>query len=206
MRLYTFVNLYLSDIQRGIQSLHVLGNMIAKYTDEDRSWAEEKMDMITDWAKNHKTVIVLNGGNQASLVQICGDIENSWIGPKLPHACFYEDGQSLNGCLTAVGIIVPEYIYETARMMRGIRGMYMSQVPTSITMGSEEKDCSLFTYMPKESDSNIASVRVNKSLDNRIIYRITATRKEQKGEDTQFVCNKPWEMELINILNSYPLA
>ncbi len=112
MRCYSFVNYYLSDIQRGIQSGHA--NVELSLLSKEKGY-----DMYVDWAKNHKTVVVLNGGNQASLQNIYTTLEDcAKGGMMMPFAKFHEDEQSLNGALTAVSIVVPEFYYETARKVR----------------------------------------------------------------------------------------
>ena len=107
MRLYTFCNYYLSSIQQGIQSAHVLGEMFVSI---DPSY-EAEMTMLFDWAKNHKTMVVLNGGNSDELINLSDELRTLAEALNLPHADFYEDAQSLNSAMTCVGIVVPEKVY-----------------------------------------------------------------------------------------------
>lgn len=44
MRLYTFVNFYLSGMQKGVQSAHALGELMVKYRYDD--------SMLTEWLEN----------------------------------------------------------------------------------------------------------------------------------------------------------
>ena len=117
-RLYTFVNFYLSSIQQGIQSAHVLGDMSVKYRApkyyDDVAYHAAHED-FWDWNENHKTLITLNGGANA-------DIRDKYhrlnvIAPKLqrPAAfeCFCEDVPSLDGIMTACGVIVSSTIYDS---------------------------------------------------------------------------------------------
>lgn len=93
--------MYLSSIQQGIQAAHCVAEMLMKPFSEQRY-------QIQDWALNHKTLVCLNGGNNASLT----DLYNQLVGnPKYPVAKFHEDEQSMDSMLTCVGIIVPEEIY-----------------------------------------------------------------------------------------------
>jgi hypothetical protein len=62
----------------------------------------------------HKTIVVLNGGNSASLNDIYRQLTVIATKLHLPVAKFTEDLQSLNGATTAIGIIVPPRIYEYA--------------------------------------------------------------------------------------------
>jgi hypothetical protein len=117
MRFYSFTNMYLSSIQVGIQTAHCLVDMGREYDNTNQAKLGDKscIDYI-DWADNHKTIVCLNGGNKANLEEIVnffGSHHNTY-----PWCCFCEDEDSLNGCLTCVGIIVPEKIYETAKVFR----------------------------------------------------------------------------------------
>lgn len=105
LRLYSFVNFYLSDMQKGIQTGHAAVDLVREYVpDEPETVSQNHLNMVADWADNHKTFIVLNGGNNAGLkaaVGIINDID-------LPWTCFYEDQDSLGGILTCIAVVVPE--------------------------------------------------------------------------------------------------
>ena len=77
---------------------------------------QEKVDVLYDWAENHKTMICLNGGNLQGLK----DIESLFQSEQniFPWATFYEDEMSLGGILTNVCIVLPEDIYENAAKIR----------------------------------------------------------------------------------------
>lgn len=107
-RLYSFTNMYISPIQRGIQTAHIVGEL---------SQIHNK-DVYNQWASIDKTIVVLEGGNQKNLQNIYDSIVSSSLSKVFPFAAFYEDEDSLNGALTAVGIIVPEMIYEYTTMIR----------------------------------------------------------------------------------------
>lgn len=102
MRAYFWGNLYLSSIQQGIQAAHVVGDMIANY---DESTPQNQM--LVDWARHHKTMVLYNGGFQSKLIEISNIFADS---KKYPWARFHEEEDSLNGSVTCVGIIVPDYI------------------------------------------------------------------------------------------------
>ena len=106
MRLYTFNHYMLSDIQKGIQSGHATVELFAKYKENE---------MLYDWAENHKTHIALNGGNSVDLEELKTFLLGSNI--KYPWAVFNED-ESLGNLLTSISIILPEKIYECARLLR----------------------------------------------------------------------------------------
>jgi hypothetical protein len=106
LRLYSFVNYYLSSIQQGIQTGHVAVELVRKYTKDD-SHPGHQITLVEDWADNHKTFITLNGGNNAGVHEAAEILVRSG----LPMAFFREDEQSLGQMLTSAAVIVPEYIF-----------------------------------------------------------------------------------------------
>lgn len=108
MRFYSYSNFYLSPIQIGIQAFHCLGEMIIKYGAHKET---EQAHLLNDWIQNHKTLICLNGGNNASLIELhtlLTRVDN----PGYPVVKFHEDEESMGGMLTTVGIVLPAKIYE----------------------------------------------------------------------------------------------
>ena len=113
-RFYGFGNYYLSSLQQGLQSAHCIADMFVKYNKK-----KAKKEIIYDWAENHKTMVLLNGGNSLVLEQTHQFLEElKGVGMNLPYQLFYEDEQSLNGALTYVGIVVSSEIYELAATLR----------------------------------------------------------------------------------------
>lgn len=102
MRFYAIGNSYLSSIQQGIQAFHCLGEMVLSH---------DFNKYFDDWLTNHKTVVCLNGGNNAKLnstYQLLTSKDNI----DYPVAKFHEDEDSMAGMLTCVGIVLPEKIYK----------------------------------------------------------------------------------------------
>lgn len=114
MRLYTFTNYYLSSLQVGLQTAHVVHELFNKYVTDDIPHTEQ--NMLWDWSDNHKTIVILNGGNCATL----GDLELFLQSREneFAYSAFCEDRQSLNNALTCVGIVLPERIYDAAAEVR----------------------------------------------------------------------------------------
>lgn len=106
--------MYLSPIQLGIQTAHVVSELFVRYCNPSSHRV-----MLHNWAEEFKTIIVLNGGNQANLKEIllflC-EPDNPY-----PYTHFCEDEQSLNNALTCVGIVIPEYVYEAASEIRSLK-------------------------------------------------------------------------------------
>lgn len=105
MRLYNFVNMYLSDRHIGIQASHASNILVFKNHDNPA---------VADWVMNHKTTICLNGGDHESLKEIGARF--MFDQSEYANQAFTEPG--LNDAYTAVSIVVPEKIYETARICR----------------------------------------------------------------------------------------
>lgn len=104
-RLYSFVNYYLSSIQQGIQTGHAAVELVRKYTMGCPNNKDARM--VGEWADEHKTFVVLNGGNCENLLEVIRNVDDS----DLPWTYFREDEVSLGGLITAVGVIVPENLY-----------------------------------------------------------------------------------------------
>ena len=108
MRYYGFGNYYLSPLQQGLQAMHGGCDMSVQ-----EQIGSKLHNEYVDWAKNHKTVVLLNGGNQASLNELHEfllDLQQK--GYAYPVVKFNEDEQSLGMALTHVGVIVPEKVYQ----------------------------------------------------------------------------------------------
>ena len=107
MRLYTFVNHYLSPIQHGIQTAHVVAELFNKYMTKEY-YGTHLSNSLIEWSTTHKTIIVLNGGFSSNLMEL-----EEKLGKNHPYpvASFREGENELNNALTAVGIILPKKIY-----------------------------------------------------------------------------------------------
>lgn len=115
MRAYFFGNMYLSQIQQGIQAAHVTAEFFMKYPEDHEC---NKIDLLDDWARNHKTMILLNGGYGENL----HDLLEFFVDGNYPFAYFCESKEALDGAITSVGIVLPPKIYvgarEASRVMR----------------------------------------------------------------------------------------
>lgn len=129
MRFYAFGNFYLSSIQQSIQAFHACQEIYNEYCSpivEGHAIGIsnlKKMDFAAqynDWSKNHKTVILLNGGTAGNLKEIETFFKES--GNPYAHGSFYEEAGAIaegpNQALTSVGIILPEKIYNAAEHIR----------------------------------------------------------------------------------------
>lgn len=107
-RMYFLVNQYIMGIQAGIQAGHAACEMLADYDDEPLS--NPKVKLIKQWLKKDKTFILLDGGYQQRMYEFADLIPNS-----IPFAYFHEEEDALNGALTAISFVLPDYMY-TAKL------------------------------------------------------------------------------------------
>ena len=113
MRAYFFGNMYLSSIQQGIQAAHVVAEMATRYS----AFASTSgPGMFTEWATDHKTMILLNAGYSEEIRNLKDLFQKN--SNQYPWAYFHESDEALDGALTCVGIILPEKIYGLAKLMR----------------------------------------------------------------------------------------
>src|SRR5271167_740197 len=99
LRLYSFVNFYLSSIQQGIQTGHAAVDLVRKYADRNRYNSDitpENVEMVANWADNHKTFIVLNGGDLKSMCTLLVTLEKCGF----PFVDFHESSDALGGIMT----------------------------------------------------------------------------------------------------------
>lgn len=105
-RLYSFVaHHYLSPLQCGLQTAHIVSEM-----------SRDANSIYTDWAENDKTIIICGAGNHAGVMETFKQLRAhnnalSYTDDWLPLALFLEDEQSMNRMATACGIIVPDRYY-----------------------------------------------------------------------------------------------
>jgi len=120
MRLYTFTHTMLSPIAKGIQSGHATTELFVKYGDpklpESVPISEvKKFLMLSDWTRDHKTHIALDGGNSKSLQEIVETLDEIC---DYPWADFTEDDETLAGIRTSVAVVIPKKVYRTAELLR----------------------------------------------------------------------------------------
>ena len=117
--------MYTSGIHAGIQTAHLVHEMMRKYQEDFNSaafssnpedWSDSnpkvaKYKNLIDWADNHKTIIVKCGGYHSSLVELYGELKEYSAHFKMPMGRWRESKDALNNAQTAVGIVVPDFIY-----------------------------------------------------------------------------------------------
>lgn len=124
LRCYTFTNFMLKPIQQGIQSGHASMELVNKYMVK-QGWINGMAEQVRDWIADHKTIICLNGGNNAGVQDMYAFL-NDTVNP-YPFAPFHEDEESLGGIMTSVAVILPARIFDTASLQR------RSMLPEGVT-------------------------------------------------------------------------
>jgi hypothetical protein len=114
--------MYLSPIQCGIQSAHCIHDMFNKYIPEpspDVHATSAAWNVLNEWSREHKTMIVLNGGTSEDLNEV---FQSLWaVGlVDLPFQAFYEPG--IGDALTCVGVILTTRMVEAVQHARGRTG------------------------------------------------------------------------------------
>lgn len=110
-RLYTFSHMWLSAIQKGVQSTHGAVELMLH--------SGSKQD-VKDWAKYDKTAIFLNGGPSIKLQNILKALKGQKV---FSFASFCEDEQSLEGAMTAVVAVFPKDFYNLFHLGREINSL-----------------------------------------------------------------------------------
>lgn len=105
-RCYCVVNLYINGVQAGLQSAHAIAEVALACKDNTK--AIQSNVWFDQWLRHDKTIIILDGGHQQNLERL---YELMKAVPSLPSAKFHEAQTSLNGALTALAIVLPEYMY-----------------------------------------------------------------------------------------------
>jgi hypothetical protein len=122
-RLYSCVaNLYLSPLQCGLQTAHVVSEMANTVASTK---GKNMLDYRTffDWADRDKTIIICAATNHAGVLDAFDAFDYFGLQLNMPVALFREDEQSMNSMATACGIIVPaqywDVVYEEAEFVPG---------------------------------------------------------------------------------------
>ena len=190
LRLHTFCSFYLSSIQQGIQSAHVTSELFVKY-----KYNFDLSSRLYDWAENHKTMIVLNGGINKSLHDLSNFLkeEKDNLSFPAPFATFNEDEASLGGILTTVGIVLPEEIYDAVNY---------SKAQSLVESGSLDQRVS---YQPWTHESNAETISVTAAACEIIdISKNFFFIKDGKIEKYYVKDTADWRF--LSILKSCPLA
>lgn len=116
MRCYHLCNFYLAGIHAGIQSGHAQHELAIKYLTNDSPTEPHLVaaeDGYREWAENHKTMVLLNGGMAKDLLEFECFLQSKDHG--YAWAAFREEEAAINGAITNVAIVLPKKMYTNAR-------------------------------------------------------------------------------------------
>jgi len=82
-------------MQKGIQAAHAVAEILLK---------DKK---ARKWAKEHKTLVIVEGGNTQQMSKLLFHLSGSGIS----HAPFFEDDQTLDGLHTATAVLIDDTLY-----------------------------------------------------------------------------------------------
>lgn len=157
LRLYTFVNFYLSSIQQGIQSAHIVSDLFHEY----RSHRGKSRKMLDDWAAYGKTIIVLNGGMAKDVVEGVDAIDAA-TQKAYPYTAFYEEPGAIDherGSVTAWGIVLPQEVYNAKPIE-----VFPNKTGFRYESDSTSSDSTSLTWEPGSVEFVICSYLQGKSL------------------------------------------
>lgn len=127
MRLYSITNMYMQAIHAGIQTQHSTVELYNKYDYTDMkiiiNGSTKPLQTVKEWAKFHKTTVVLNGGMHLDLVQLEEEL-NAWetntIGYDAPpYAYFLEPG--INNAMTSISVVFDQTAIDFMSEIRALK-------------------------------------------------------------------------------------
>jgi hypothetical protein len=142
-RFYSFVaGLYLSPLQQGLQTAHVVSETYANLY--EGSTANEHA--FANWARYDKTIIICNAYNSAGVIEAHVKIKDYASKLGLPFSIFHEDEQSLNGAPTATGVVVPRCFYAAQKVHLEPRS-FISKITRGIFSSTTDRKKPAPAYM-----------------------------------------------------------
>lgn len=149
-RMYCIVNQYISGIHAGIQSAHAIAELMALHSGE--AYTPEQITAhhwLKCWKEEDKTIIVLNGGYQSVLEDF---LTQAMSLETYPVGWWREEKKALNGAMTAVAVVLPEFIYNP-EYKPAPEGAFIPQHAMEVndTYTCEETGL-VHTYTPAEKD------------------------------------------------------
>lgn len=143
MRLYSFVaGNYLSNLQKGIQTAHGVSELFSVYHGDS-----EQKNKLDCWAKNAKTIIVLNAFNHQGVLDVYDKLEGLARKLELPITIFNEDGVSMNNMATCTAIVVPTHLYDVKKKFKPVySAINPPEAPEYVYVHEDENGTPINTY------------------------------------------------------------
>ncbi len=100
-KLYSWTNSWLSSIQKGVQTGHLGIELIRTYDSDDARSSE-----VREWLSGGHTVVIFEGGSSGDLSELNDFFDD--IPDVDEYPWHYVNEPSVNGALTAVGLILDD--------------------------------------------------------------------------------------------------
>lgn len=181
MRCYHLNNSYLAAIHAGIQSAHSQHELAMKYLhpqhvlDGFHKEAEVAIAGYLEWASNHKTIIVLDGGWHEHLVEM-----QAFLASNTDHsyawASFCESPESLNGSMTNIALVLPYHMYAFNREIASFVKLNLSSTEATLNDGTKitlrKLENGVAVYRNHHHDASITQYCYSK-FDVELIVRLS---------------------------------
>jgi hypothetical protein len=132
MRLYSFVNSYLSGAQVGIQTAHGVAELLSSHKNcSDILHTPESI--VAEWVTKHKTIICLDGGIEDELDEIYHFVATKTMWPV---AYFREP--DLADVMTSVVVILSERIYSFSNDIRRL-GLLVDESKFELSLMAKDR-------------------------------------------------------------------
>lgn len=147
--------MYVQGICGGIQALHATTELLTENFSN-----EQKTEKVLNWAKFHKTAVVLNGGDVSQLWILENFLMQS---DSIPYAIFQEEG--LGGTLTSIALVVSSE-FDVARKF-----LFDRTYTTKVCELEDGSNCVKLEFEQKFGKRKKVEVTLDKDEFN-LIYKI----------------------------------
>ncbi|MND12070.1 hypothetical protein D3C80_22120 [compost metagenome] len=190
MRCYHLQNTYLSGIHAGIQSAHCQHELALKYINSGPANPMKKA--YIEWAKNHKTIIVLNGGMAGDLLRYQELLERS--DNPYPWASFCESEYALGGIITNVGVVLPAKIYKLKEHVMKFLALEARDESTTLINFDE------ISWPASDGSDAKMYGSVSRNTEDKVMISLMSLESPEKGVQDIRYHYSDFEIELIKVL------
>jgi hypothetical protein len=162
-RLYSFVaGLYLSPLQRGLQTAHIVSELAAQAMDG----LAGQIHAFSEWASKDKTIIICEASNYKGILDCWAELKRTGIDTGLVMgAIFRENEESMNCMATACGVLVPRKYWDVEWVADEFAygGGYWRHSKVDQPLSPSDYDCYWLTHAEGQFISHIKKYRLTSS-------------------------------------------
>lgn len=103
---FVFVHTALSPIQNHVQRSHALVELFVKYRNRKDELGEAATEVLNEWARDHKTIVIRDGGISKNMHTILEILQIVCPVVSSPYAFFSESNDFMEGLLTSVAFVL----------------------------------------------------------------------------------------------------